>query len=235
MKVMKRTVLAALAIGTAALLIPGKSMSQNVVYEKQPDYVEVSGSSYKLVTPNKIEISISLKESDSKGKISLSSLENTLIGTLKGLGIDPETDLKVTDQSSNYKKRSDVYQFKDYMLTVQNASMVADVFDRLSAAGISNAEVVNATRTDIEEIQKEVKVQAIKNAQDNARVLAEAVGQTIGKAIFIQDYSSSPVLYRAAATKTMAGYADANTAEGISLDFKDIRIEQRVTARFLLE
>ena len=234
---MKKTTLTALAIGAAALLIPGRSMPQNVIYEKQPNYVEVSGSSYKLVTPNKIEISISLKESDSKGKISLYSLEKTLVGVLKELGLDSEKDLKITDQSSNYKKRSDVYQFKDYMLTVGNASMVADVFDRLSAVGISNAEVVNATRTDIEDIQNEVKLQAIKNAQSNARLLAEAVGQTIGKAIYIQDYSS-PALFRGDVTVTALGtkaLGYANNAEGISLDFKDIRIEQRVTARFLLE
>ena len=233
---MKRTVLAALATGAAALMIPGKSMSQNVVYEKQPYYVEVSGNAYKLVTPNKIEISISIKESDSKGKISLATLEKTLVATLRDMGLDPEKDLKVTDQSSNYKKRSDVYQFKDYMLTVQSASMVSDVFDRLSEAGISNAEVVNATRSDIDEIQNEVKVQAIKNAQANAKLLAKSIGQSIGKAIQIMDYSSAPtpVLIRGTGNKAMASY-DATTPEGISLNFKDIRIDQRVTVRFLLE
>jgi len=231
---MKKSILTVIALLVAFMLIPNKAMSQS---DPKLNYVEVNGSSYKNVTPDKIEINISLKESDSKGKISLSQMETTLINTVRSLGLDPEKDLKVTSQSSDYKKRTDVYQYKNYLLTVNSANVVSELFDLFSEAGIANAQVTNATRTDIEQIQDSLKVEAVKNAQANARLLAEAVGQKIGKAIYIQHYSA-PYMYRGdemIVTALAGRKSDVTMGDGPVLQFKDTRIQQQVTVRFILE
>ncbi len=74
-------------------------------------YLETSAKADTLVTPDKIYISINLKESDSKNKQSVEELEKKLEQTLLNLNIDINNNLKLLDYSSN---------FKEYFLKGQN-------------------------------------------------------------------------------------------------------------------
>lgn len=66
-------------------------------------YIEVSGASDSLVTPDEIYIQINVSEKDTRNKVSLETLENQMVDALKSLGIDVEKDLVINDIASNFK------------------------------------------------------------------------------------------------------------------------------------
>lgn len=219
----------------SALLISGAAMAQNPEMKMNRNYVEINSSADTLVVPNKFRISITISEAPSKGKTTIASLEKSLATALRASGVDIKQQLVITGQSSADGKRKDIYQYKNYLLTLNDPQMVETVFNELQANGIADASLSQSTRTDMKELQALVRVKAMKNAQMTAAELAAAVGQTIGKAILIQSYSSSPdvVLLR--------GYAAAKSGNAIQdeampeLKFNDVRINQNVTVRFVLE
>ncbi len=201
--------------------------------------IEVSGTADTYVTPNKIEISITINQADSKGKITMTELENSLAKALRDAGVDLPKQLVVTDQSSSTAKKQNAYQFKKYKLSLTNATEAAAVFENLAANGITNAQVMRVTHTDIKKLELEVKAEAVKNARENALALAGAIGQTIGEAIKIQDYNVMPV-YNAVNIRGFASIKLEDTAGYISndmpeLQFQDIHIEQRISVTFRLK
>lgn len=223
----------ALAVGmitaftTVSAQKPGDAAAQN--------YVEVTGTATTRVTPNKVEVAIRLNEADSKGKTSLASMEKSLASALNQAGVDIDKQLVVTEQSSASEKKKSIYQYKSYLLTLTSAAEVSTVFELLEANGIGNAEVVNTDHTDIKSIEQTTKAEAIKNAQATAKTLAETLGQSIGKAIYIQDYSTSVApVFRNQYSKAAAGVM-MDAAPLSNVQFQDMRIDQRVTVRFILE
>ncbi len=80
----------------------------------------------------------------------------------------------------------------------------------------------------------------MRDAKQNAATLAEAIGQNIGKCFYIYDSNSDmmPRFYNnAVVMRSMK--ASADMAEGAvadePLDFKTIKLEYSVQAKFVLE
>ena len=158
-----------------------------------------------------------------------------MVRRLKDLGIDVEKKLVVQDMSSDLFKRKDVSTSKTYQLEVNSATQLAHVFQALQAVGISDASI---ERTDVSnmELRQQVRAAAAKAAQQNAQVLASALGQKAGKALFVQDYSYSARPYAnimMAKSAVMDMAAEATAAP--TLEFEKIKIEHSVMVRFVLE
>lgn len=235
---MKKIILIASALMISAVAVQAQDVKPGDVALSiaQPQaYIEVTGTATTKLTPNKIEVAINLNEADSKGKTSLASLEQSLAKALNDAGVDTEKQLVVTDQSSSSAKRKSIYQYKSYRLTLTNASEVATVFSLLDANGIANANVIKTDHTDIKSIEQKTKAEAMQNAKSTAEALTAAIGQKIGKAIYIQDYSvSNYPVYR---TQMMSKSVMADSATGGlgDVEFQDIEVNQRVTVRFVLQ
>ena len=170
----------------SALLIAGAATAQNPDMKMNRNYVEINSSADTLVAPNKFRISITISEAPSKGKTTIADLEKSLATALKASGVDIKKQLVITGQSNTDGKRKDIYQYKNYLLTLTEPTMVETVFDELQANGIANASLTPSTRSDLKELQAQVRVKAMKNPQQTAGALAAAVGQKIGKAIVIE-------------------------------------------------
>ncbi|MDE5906428.1 MAG: SIMPL domain-containing protein, partial [Alistipes sp.] len=90
-------------------------------------------------------------------------------------------------------------------------------------------------------LKEEVRVEAIRNAQQSARTLAEALGQKIGKCFYIWDSNSDimPAYYNnAVSVRSAKGISFADFAEEVEeepLDFKTIRLQYSVQTKFVLE
>lgn len=226
-----------LFIASALLMIgAGSAWAQN--NNEQIPYVEINSSADTAVMPNKFRISISISEAPSKGKTTIAELERSLATALNAAGVDIKKQLVITSQSNANGKRKDIYQYKNYLLTLTEPNQVETVFDELQANGISNASLSQSTRSDLRELQAQVRIKAMQNAQITASELAAALGQRIGKAIYIQSYSSAPeaglVMLRGKAAGVMTGNAlsDSSLAD---VKFNDVRVSQNVTVRFVLE
>lgn len=200
----------------------------------QENYVEVRGIAKTMIDPNKAEISITLSQADSKGKLSMKELEEQLAKALKEAGVNAAKQLVVTNQTSEAEKRNQAYQFKNYVLTITSAAEAQNVFDAFAANGVNNATITKVWNDNQDAIIEKLKSEAILDAQNTAKTLTGAIGQSIGSAIQITDfsYNNDVVFYDAVPRKVMAS---ANAVESLpTLDFKKIRIERTVSVRFLL-
>ena len=199
--------------------------------------VSVNGSSQLKVSPDEIYISIKLDESDTKGKVTLEEQRRSMFAALKKAGVDAEKQLSVVDMNSSFYRRRGALAVTQYELKVATAEQVGKVFEALEKAGIPNVNVTRTAYSKMEELRSEARKAAIVNAQQRARELAEAIGQSIGACYEINDYTTAtqPVVYR---SKMMlansASLAAAAEEAEPNVEFEQIVVSYNVSAKFLL-
>ena len=191
--------------------------------EAFPSYIQVNGRSQMEVTPDEFYLSI------------------VMIDALKKLGVDVEKQLKVANMSSDFYKKASSLTTAKYQLLLHSAAEVGDVTAALGDLGISNVGIVRVTRSDIDSLKEQVRLDAIRNAKSSAEALAGAIGQKIGKCFYIYDsnYDVAPQYYdnmmMVRSKAMMADSAEAGAPEEPSLDFKTIKLEYNVQTKFVLE
>ena len=229
---MKRLILMAV-VALAAL--PAAAQMQ----EAFPSYVQVNGRAEKEITPDEFYLQIIINERDSKGKISVESQQRDMIAALKKLGVDVEKQLKVANLSSEFFKKKTSVATAKYQLQLGTSAEVALAPQALHHLVISDVSILKVSHSKIDQYKEQVRVEAIRNARANAATLAGAIGQTVGKCFYIYDSNSNvmPVMYDNAVLMRSAkayGAAEA-TVEEEPLEFKTIRLEYSVQAKFVLE
>jgi uncharacterized protein YggE len=238
---MKRTMI---ALALSAALSTAATAQQNVSIVENQNYIEVTGYNRAEVAPDEITVAFRIDESDSKGRTAIADQEKEMVKALQKIGIDTEKQLTVKDMSSNFRKyilrQTDVMNSRDYELKVSDAQTAAAVFAALESVKIANASVTKAEYSKIDDFTLENKVAAMKNAQEKAAKLAAAIGQGIGKAIYIQDFERTyrgggytNVMLTKVVSVDMAMEASQAMAPGI--EFEKITVESNVSVRFLLE
>lgn len=225
-----------LAAAIALLTIPAMAQYE----EKYPSYIQVNGRAEREITPDEFYLSIVINERDSKGKITVEQQQKEMIATLKRLGIDVEKQLTVANMSSEYFRRNNSVATAKYQLLLNSAAQVAKVYSALDGLGISNVSIQRVSHSKIQQYKDEVRVEAIRDAKQNAATLAQAIGQQIGPCFYIFDSNSDiiPIYYNNFAvmrTKASADYASAESAGEEPLDFKTIKLNYNVQAKFVLE
>ena len=213
---MKKLILMA---AVALMALPAAAQMQ----EAFPSYIQVNGRAEKEITPDEFYLSIVINERDSKGKISVESQQRDMIAALKRLGVNVEKQLKVANLSSEFFKKN---------------TEVAKVWQALDGLGISNVSILKVSHSKIDEYKEQVRVEAMQNAKQSAQTLAGAIGQNVGKCFYIYDSNNNvmPVLYdnMAVMRSAKAGYAEEAAADE-PLDFKTIKLQYNVQAKFVLE
>jgi uncharacterized protein YggE len=233
---MKTFILASLAL--LAMTRSGQAQSKNFL--DQP-YLETAARADTLVTPDRIYLQIVLQESDSKGKVSLEALEQRMGSRLKSLGIDLEEQLTVSDLSSEFRKYflrgQDIQKQKAFQLLVYDAPSAGQVLAALEGIGISNVTLLKTEYAEMDALRHTLVARAVRKARTQAGVMAEALEQPLGKAVFISDSGFSFLnKMQERGRMVMTAFGDAQMApEPLPVDFEKIRVEASVEVKFLLE
>ena len=229
---MKRFILAA---AVALLALPAAAQVQEAV----PSYIQVNGRAEREIAPDEFYLQIVINERDSKGKVSVESQQRDMIAALKRLGVNVEKQLKVANLSSEFFKKNTSVATAKYQLQLGSSAEVGKVWQALDGLGISNVSILKVSHSQLERYKSEVRVEAMRNAKQNAATLAEAIGQTIGKCFYVYDSNNDvmPVFYNNMAVMRSAKAFDAAeaAAEEEPLDFKTIKLQYSVQAKFVLE
>ena len=156
---------------------------------------------------------------------------------LKKLGIDLKKDLSVRDVASNLKsyvlKSSEIRTTKEYVLLLRNTELLNKVFLGLDKIGISDASVERVDHTDMPKFRRQVKVDAIKVAKEKAEDLTAAIGQGIGRALYINETVwSRPMAQNM--SNVLLDY-EGKGKMNQSLEFEKIKLEATVMVRFELK
>jgi uncharacterized protein YggE len=207
------------------------------------NYVEVNGRAEMEIVPDLIYIKIKISEKDPKNKAAIDQTEKLMLEKLQAISIDVTKDLTVNDLSSSFKNhflsKADIILAKEYQLVVRDGKTASKVFIELEKIGISNTSIDRVDHTKILDFRKEVKVNAIKAAQEKAYSLAHAISQNIGRALFIQEAEYTPINYNYAANNAYTFRDTAAVHRGDSyettLDFEKIKLESTILVRFELK
>ena len=229
---MKRFILAA---AVALLALPAAAQVQ----EAFPSYIQVNGRAEREIAPDEFYLQIVINERDSKSKVSVESQQRDMIAALKRLGVNVEKQLKVANLSSEFFKKNTSVATAKYQLQLGSSAEVGKVWQALDGLGISNVSILKVSHSQLERYKSEVRVEAMRNAKQNAATLAEAIGQTIGKCFYVYDSNNDvmPVFYNNMAVMRSAKAFEAAeaAAEEEPLDFKTIKLQYSVQAKFVLE
>lgn len=204
-----------LVMATAIIVLSAtQSLSAQTI---QQPYIDAQATVERQVTPDELYISITIKESDYKGKKTLQEMQDAMLGVLKQNRIDIPECLSINYMGSDvsYKifSRKPIPQSQaKYRLKLYDASIMQDVIYDLEERGISNIELVETKYTKKDELITELGVEAMKKAQAQATSLAGAIGQQAGKAISISSWSSQsnpqPRYYKTRSTAIVEESAD---------------------------
>jgi len=212
------------------------------------NYIEVTGKAELEISPDMIYLKIVLGDKNNKDKLTLPEIEKKMIDKLSEIGIDVNKDLSLLDFVSNLKAyflKTDVVLTKQYQLIVHNSKTLQNVFIEFQKLGISNVSIVKLEHSEIEQYRKDVKVLAINAAKDKAEMLAIALNQKIGKAIYVQEADnlnritgSNMMQGRTGASSNIVirGYSSANLNDmETDIEFEKIKVESTFLVRFALE
>lgn len=232
---MKKSTLLALT-----LLFGFLANAQTKNFIDQP-YIEVTGNADTMVTPNEIYIRILISEKDSRDRTSVEELEQKMVTTLTGLGLNTEKDLTVSDITSNFKnyllKSREVIKTKLYILKVTDAVTAAKVFINLEEAGISNTGIERVGHSELNNLRNKMQTNAILDAKETALALTKPLNQALGSAIHIADAENT--------TRQLQGQVAGIRIRGISsnfksgdlpkIDFEKIKVSASVNVVFILK
>ena len=175
--------------------------------------VDIQSTAQRDVTPDELILSITIRESDYKGKVTLLEKQKEMIEVLKKSKVNYEDDLTINEMGSsatfkffskNPKPRSEA----TYFLKLHDATTMQWVVDQLEEKKITNIYLAQTRYTQEDQLKLELSAEAAKKAKVEAENLAEAIGQSIGKAIHINSWMSNnsprPRLLKMAMVETQA-------------------------------
>ena len=208
------------------------------------NFIEVTGKAEMEIIPNEIYLKIILNEKDFKGKEHLDEKEKSMINKLVEIGIDISKDLAVKDIASNLKnywiKASEINSVKIFQLKVPDAKTAGSVFKELELIDISNITVERVDHSEIQNYRQQVKVEAIKAAKSKAESLTNAINQSCGKAILIQELNNhvfKAMTGHAAGVNSnivIRGVSNLSKDKAPDIEFETIKLEYSILARFEL-
>lgn len=203
-------------------------------------YLETSARVDTLVTPDKIFLSITITEKDSKGKKSVEEQENKMAQAFRSMGIDLDKQLFIKDLSSNFKKyflrQKDVLKSKRFSLLVYSGKEAGEALAALERLDIANTYLEKTEYSKMDALELELKSKAVKKAKRKADALTSPLNQTVGKAIHILDTSTPyyPRYNQAPRLEMRAMAVDKAESEPLDIDFEQIKVETSVTIKFAL-
>ncbi|MFO7867797.1 MAG: SIMPL domain-containing protein [Bacteroidales bacterium] len=199
--------------------------------------IEVHGTAKKEIVPNEIFIHIAIKErNEGRNQVTVEEQEKKLKQKVQKLGISLD-NLFLSDAQANYTSvswfRKGVISETFYVLKVTNADKVSRVFEMLHSIHINDARVSHVSHSDIEMLEQEVRIEAIKSAKAKADYLLEAIGEKTGKALNVREndnvrpYPQRNVMY--------AQYSAKQEPENQPLEYKKITISSSIYVQFRIE
>lgn len=208
--------------------------------------IEVTGTAEMSINPNEFTFKISLYERfDNKEKITIEKQENRLKEELTKIGIDVVKDLTIADITSIFtsqKRKKDVLGNKDYHLKIRDLTQVEKLQQIADNLDLGKMDLINVTHTDLAKFRKETKMEAVKAAKLKAEYMLEAIGEKVGKPLFIQeiidygDYQSYlQNMQRGSLSSNAILMSGDEMKSGETLSFSKIKIRYNVLARFEIQ
>ncbi len=210
--------------------------------------VATKGYAEKEVTPDIIYLSVSLKEfyvdGNTKKKVTIELIEKQLFDGAIAAGVKKEDITIQNIYSYNYenkKKNNELLQSRQYRIKVTNLNGLNTMLDKVDPQGLQSTSIDGYDHSQKREIEKELKTIAVKDARQNAEILASADGQSVGRVLIINDNSSinfndlvpvPQMMYAKASRMDISGSAESND---LNIDIRPIKLTCYIDGVFELK
>lgn len=212
-----------------ALVITASSQTVNIETNRR---VATKGYAEKEITPDIVYLSINIKEfyldGNMKKKVSIETLEKQFYEAALSVGVKKE-DITIQNifsyNQENKKKNNELLQSRQFRIKLSNLKGLNTMMDKINPQGLQSTSIESYDISNRKDIEKELKIAAVKDARANAEILAQADGQTLGAVLIINDnstFNSNDLL-----PQTRFMYAKSVNAESVSSDANSLNIEVR--------
>ncbi|CAN5459801.1 hypothetical protein BH09BAC6_BH09BAC6_23040 [soil metagenome] len=208
------------------------AFAQNVDLRRK---IEVTGTAEQEVTPDIINVSISLQEyMNGKTRITIDQLENQLENAVKDAGI-AMADFTVNNVYAynniyQKKKNPDFLASKPYGITFHDLNKFNQILSKIDPKGIQSTNIDSYDYSKVDALKNELKLKALLAAKDKATFLLSGIGEKLGGPINIAESDNSNYPQPRVMYKSMAASA-AVPAES-DIDFKKIKLSFQINVVF---
>jgi len=198
--------------------------------------IEVNGTAEQEITPDIINVSISLQEYiNGKNKITIDQLESQLEDAVKEAGITKEdfTISNVSAWNNNYqkKKNPDFLASKQYEITFHDLNKFNQVLSKVDPKGIQATNIMSYDYSKINDLKRKLKIKALLDARDKATDLLGSIGEKLGEPISITEIDNSN--YPGPRVAMFKSAMNASVAPPESdIDFKKIKLSFQINVTF---
>ena len=221
-------------------LITTYTFAQNRSFIDRP-YLETNAKADSLVVPDRIYLSIVIREADTKDRSSVEKMEGKMEVALSELGIDIKKQLFLADLATDFKdyflRKTGVVKTKAYSLLIYDALMAGKVIQRLESENIANVSFQKAEISTIEEIKLDLRKKAVAKGLLQARALLEPLGRSGGDVLHISD-DNTWVRYpwqQRNAMREVTALAVSDQSQPIDVDFQKIRVESTISLKMAID
>ncbi|MBS1746883.1 MAG: SIMPL domain-containing protein [Bacteroidetes bacterium] len=230
-----------LALSASLCLLISNAQNMNSTIKQRT--INVTGHAETEITPDEIYVQIELREYNKKNgeKVDIQTIINQFLIEAKSMNI-ADTDVVVQGYSGwdgnnwwyakSKKKNPDLKAGVTYEVKVKSVDEMDKLVDKLDDQATQNFYISRTSNSNIDNIEKELKLQALLNAKQEAIYLSSAYGDHIGDALTISDYNESSdyprPMYKA------AGLMANDAAPAMNVDFKKIKISMNINVTFEL-
>ncbi|QJB34778.1 SIMPL domain-containing protein [Chitinophaga oryzae] len=212
---------------------------------KQVKKIEVNGSAEIEITPDELNLDISLKEYlKGKTKVDITTLEKQLVKAIADAGLPKEvlTIENVNGFNNEYflRKKKDPVEFmarKQYRLKLTKLDKINDILGAVDAEGIESTRISSYTSSKMDQYRKEAKIKAIKAAKEKAEYMLAAIGNSIDNVIEVQEINTDNYADYRPQIMANAMYKSADAVGGGApeIDFKTIKVRAEVRTVFSIK
>ncbi|HJP63654.1 MAG TPA: SIMPL domain-containing protein [Mucilaginibacter sp.] len=215
-----------------AAFITVSAFAQNVDLRRK---IEVTGIAEKEITPDLINVSISLQEyMDGKKKVTIDQLEGQLEDAVKQAGI-PKQDFTINNVSAwnnrwQKKKNPDFLASKQYNIKLHDLNKFDEVLSAVDPKGVQATNIDSYDYSKMPELKRELKIQALLAAKEKATYLLNSLGEKLGRPINIteQDNSNYPMANQFSNIRMLK----ETNVDKSDIDFKPIKLSFQVQVIF---
>ena len=209
------------------------AFAQNVDMRRK---IEITGTAEQEVTPDIINVSISLQEyMDGKKKITIDQLEQQLEGAVKDAGISKDdftiNNISAWNNTYQKKKAPDFLASKQYSIKFHDLNKFDQILSKVDPKGIQSTNIDSYDYSKIDQLKNELKLKALLDAKSKATFLLNGIGDKLGDAlnITVNENNNFP---QPRQVMFMAKAASADVAPESDIDFKKIKLSFTVDAVF---
>jgi uncharacterized protein len=228
------------------LVVAAVNLHAQQIANPYPKTITVTGSAELEIIPDEIYVAVDLREYERKGqaKVNIEKIKSDFLNNARAIGIADSNVTIAAYDGNNYNpwwrkknKKEELLASITYQVKLKSSKQMDDLVNRLDDNATQNFYIMRTSHSKITEFRKQLKIAAVRAAKEKAAYLAEAIDESIGVAVTIQEpveYNYYP-MYNKVSNQMMRAESGQMAGDTNQPEFNKIKFKYDVTVVFSLK